>query len=357
MSGLPPPPANPTAPFQSDSPSDQIIDTVSTSPETSPSPPARSPSSGRRLSRFNLFRRNSKPGMNPPASSNSTSPAADVNNPPNIKPPDNNPEARTLSPQARPRNRTPSASPYGSPRTSIYGALSSPSSGSNPADIFERSIESVPSVSTQSPSIKGFPTHQVLEDIIPPALEATATTFTDHVNPDDVEIVTFCEVQSSDGRSNAGSPIPSSPVISVPVEVTQNHPEHEVTTTTGSSDSEGKGKWTLNLMSAVDHLAEEIIHPTAPAPVEKKPHVVSPLSLSPTMSPSDVSGVRTAMADMSMHMERSQSQASTIGDVVIVKQNMGDALRHQKLHGATLSSGDISPTTRSSVVSPSPEAG
>src|SRR5208282_5923855 len=250
-------------------------------------------------------------------------------------------EPRTLSPQARPRNRTPSASPYGSPRTSIYGALSSPSSGSNPADIFERSIESVPSVSTQSPSVKGVPTHQVLEDIIPPALEATATTFTDHVNPDDVEIVTFCEVQSSDGRSNAGSPIPSSPVLTAPGEATQNPWEYVVTTTTGSSDLEGKGKRTLNLMSAVDYLADEIIHPTAP-------HAVSPLSLSPTMSPTDVSGVRTAMADMSVHMERSQSQSSTIGDVVVVKQNMGDALRHQRLHGATSSSGDISPTKRSS---------
>lgn len=287
----------------------------------------------------------------------SVSPTAVDHNIPNIKTPDNTPEAHTLSPQARPRNRTPNASPYGSPRTSIYGALSSPSSGSNPADIFERSIESVPSVSTQSPSVKGVPTHQVLEDIIPPALEATATTFTDHVNPDDVEIVTFCEVQSSDGRSNAGSPIPSSPVLTAPVEATQNPSEYELTTTTGPSDLEGKGKRTLNLMSAVDHLADEIIHPTAPAPVEKKPHAVSPLSLSPTMAPADVSGVRTAMADMSIHMERSQSQASTIGDVVVVKQNMGDALRHQKLHGATPSSGNISPTTRSSVMSPSLEAG
>ena len=70
-----------------------------------------------------------------------------------------------------------------------------------------------------------------------------------------------------------------------------------------------------------------------------------------------MSGVRTAMADMSVHMERSQSQSSTIGDVVVVKQNMGDALRHQRLHGATPSSGDISPTKRSSVVSPSLEVG
>ena len=204
--------------------------------------------------------------MDPPTSSTtgSISPTANTHNAPNVKTPDNNPEPRTLSPQARPRNRTPSASPYGSPRTSIYGALSSPSSGSNPADIFERSIESVPSVSTQSPSVKGVPTHQVLEDIIPPALEATATTFTDHVNPDDVEIVTFCEVQSSDGRSNAGSPIPSSPVLTAPGEATQNPWEHVVTTTTGSSDLEGKGKRTLNLMSAVDYLADEIIHPTAP---------------------------------------------------------------------------------------------
>jgi hypothetical protein len=289
--------------------------------------------------------------MDPPTSSNtgSISPTANPHNAPDIKTPDNNPEPSTLSPQARPRNRTPSASPYGSPRTSIYGALSSPSSASNPADIFERSIESVPSVSTQSPSVKGVPTHQVLEDIIPPALEATATTFTDHVNPDDVEIVTFCEVQSSDGRSNAGSPIPSSPVLSIPVEATQNPLEHEVATRTGSPDLEGKGKRTLNLMSAVEYLADEIIHPTAPAPVEKKPHAVSPLSLSPTMAPADMSGVRTAMADMTIHMERSQSQTSTIGDAVVVKQNMGDALRHQRLHGAIPSSGDISPTTKSSV--------
>jgi hypothetical protein len=212
----------------------------------------------------------------------------------------------------------------------------------------------VPSVSTQSPSLKGVPTHQVLEDIIPPALEATATTFTDHVNPDDVEIVTFAEVQSNDGRSSAGSPIPSSPVLSAPAEATQNPWEHEVLTSTGSPDLEGK-KRTLNLMSAVDHLADEIIHPTPPAPVEKKPHVVSPLSLSPTMPPTDLSSMRNAMSDTSM--ERSQSQTSIVGDVVVMKLNMGDALRHQKLHVATSQSGDVSPTNRSSVVSPSLETG
>ena len=171
------------------------------------------------------------------------------------------------------------------------------------------------------------------------------------MNPDDVEIVTFCEIQSNDSRSNAGSPIPSSPILSAPVEPTQNPWEHEIPT----SDLDGK-KRTLNLMSAVDHLADEIIHPTPPAPVEKKTQSVSP-SLSPTMTPVDVSGVRSTMSDMTMHMERSQSQASTIGDVVVVKQNMGDALRHQRLHGAIAQSGDVSPGKRGSVVSHSSEVG
>jgi hypothetical protein len=190
----------------------------------------------------------------------------------------------------------------------------------------------VPSVSTQSPSVKGLPTHQVLEDIIPPALEATAATFTDHVNPDNVEIVTFSEVQSTDSRSNAGSPTPSSPVLSAPAEVTQNPWESDVTS---SPDLDGK-KRTLSLMSAVDHLADEIIHPAMPAPVEKK-HAVSPLSLSPALSPADVPAVRTAMSDLSM--ERSPSQQSNIGDVMIMKHNMGDTLRQQKQYD-----GDTSPT-------------
>jgi hypothetical protein len=173
------------------------------------------------------------------------------------------------------------------------------------------------------------------------------------VNPDDVEIVTFAEVQSNDGRSNSGSPIPPSPILSAPVEGTQNLWEHEAPPrSSGSPDLDGK-KHTLNLMSAVDFLADEIIHPTAPAPVEKKPHA---LSSSPTMSPADLSGLRITMPDMTM-MERSPSQASTVGDVVVMKQNMGDALRHQRLHVSTSHSGDVGPGTRSSTVSPSIETG
>lgn len=191
----------------------------------------------------------------------------------------------------------------------------------------------MPSVSTQPPSVKGLPTHQVLEDIIPPALEATAATFTDHVNPDNVDIVTFSEVQSSDSRSNAGSPTPSSPVLSAPAEATQNPWENDVS---GSPDLDGK-KRTLSLMSAVDHLADEIIHPPMPPPVEKK-HAVSPLSLSPALSPADVP-VRTAMSELSM--ERSPSQASTIGDVVVMKHNMGDTLRQQRQYDGQ--GGDVSP--------------
>ena len=269
-----------------------------------------------------------------------TSPKSDPVNSATIKTP-NPSDPRTLSPQPRPRNRTPSASPYASPRTSIYGALSSPSNSSNPAEIFERSIESVPSVSTQSPSVKGVPTHQVLEDIIPPALEATAATFTDHVNPDNVEIVTFSEVQSSDSRSNAGSPVPSSPTISAPAEAIQNPWENDVT---GSPDLDGK-KRTLSLMSAVDHLADEIIHPALPAAVDRKAHhAPSPLSLSPAIKPADVPGVRTAMSDL--NMERSPSQASMLGDVVVMKQTMGDALRHQRL-SMVGHSGDASPSLES----------
>ena len=200
-----------------------------------------------------------------------------------------------------------------------------------------------------------MPTHQVLEDIIPPALEATATTFTDHVNPDDVEIVTFCEIQSNDSRSNAGSPVPpASPVLSAPSEVTPEDLHHNGA---GSPDSfDGKTKRTLNLMSAVEHLADEIIHPTVPEPVGKKTHLPSPLSLSPAVAPADSAasrGNRNSLADMGVYMERSQSQASTIGDAVVFKQSMGDALRHQRLHGTASHSGDISPKPLSPSVSPS----
>jgi hypothetical protein len=327
-----PPPALPTPVSldleRSDLP---ILDTSNRppSPETTPSPPLQSPSSpSKRLSRFNPFRRNSsKSGMDgrSPSPSGETSPKSNPVNSSGIKTSDPS-DPRTLSPQPRPRNRTPSASPYASPRTSVYGALSSPSSSSNPGEIFERSIESVPSVSTQSPSVKGVPTHQVLEDIIPPALEATAATFTDHINPDNVEIVTFSEVQSSDSRSNAGSPVPSSPTISAPLEATQNPWEADIS---GSPDLDGK-KRTLSLMSAVDHLADEMIHPALPASVDRKAHhAPSPLSLSPAIKPADVPGVRTAMSDL--NMERSPSQASMLGDVVVMKQTMGDALRHQRL--------------------------
>jgi hypothetical protein len=117
---------------------------------------------------------------------------------------------------------------------------------------------------------------------------------------------------------------------------------------------EGK-KRTLNLMSAVEHLADEIIHPTAPEPVGKKTHLPSPLSLSPTMSPADSASrvnARNTVAE-AVYMERSQSQASTIGDAVVIKQNMGDALRHQRLHG-TAHSGEVSPSMRSPGMSPSP---
>ena len=95
-------------------------------------------------------------------------------------------------------------------------------------------------------------------------------------------------------------------------------------------------------MSAVDHLADEIIHPAVPASAEKKMHPVSPLSLSPAVTPADVIGVRGAMADLSM--ERSQSQTSTLGEqVVVVKQTMGDALRHQRINVSSGHSGDVSP--------------
>jgi hypothetical protein len=338
-SGLPPP----VIPISNilDSSDHEYIDSP-VSPETSPS------SSNRRLSRFIPFRRNSsKSSETTPSPPAGLSPKSNPNNPMNIKTPDNF-DPRTLSPQPRPRNRTPSASPYASPRTSIYGALSSPTNSSNPGEIFERSIESVPSVSTQSPSVKGFPTHQVLEDIIPPALEATAATFTDHINPDNVEIVTFSEVQSSDSRSNAGSPVPSSPILSAPSEATQN-PWDETGVSTGSPDLDGK-KRTLSLMSAVDHLADELIHPAMPASVDKR--AVSPLSLSPTMSPADISGARNALSELSM--ERSPSQASTVGDVVVMKQTMGDALRHQRGHGNIGQTGDGSPHVPG--VSPSLEA-
>lgn len=187
--------------------------------------------------------------------------------------------------------------------------------------------------------MKGVHTHQVLEDIIPPALEATATTFTDHVNPDNVEIVMLCEVQSSESRSNAGSPIPPSPILSA--EAAQNAWEHD-RSASGSPDLEGKMR-TLNLMSAADHLADEIIHPAIPAPVDKR-HSVTPLSLSPTVKPADASVVRPAMPDLSM--ERSLSQAS-IGEAVVVKQNMGEALRHQRLHGTSGHSGDVSHSSSS----------
>jgi hypothetical protein len=174
------------------------------------------------------------------------------------------------------------------------------------------------------------PTHQVLEDIIPPALEATAATFTDHVNPDNVDIVTFSEVQSSDSRSNAGSPTPSSPVLGAPIEATQNPWESDANS---SPDLDGK-KRTLNLMSAVDHLADEIIHPAMPAPVEKK-HAVSPLSLSPALPPADLPAMRVSMSELSM--ERSPSQASNIGDVMVMKHNMGDTLRQQRQYDSDVS--------------------
>jgi hypothetical protein len=83
-------------------------------------------------------------------------------------------------------------------------------------------------------------------------------------------------------------------------------------------------------MSAVDHLADEIIHPAHPAAVDRKAHhAPSPLSLSPAIKPADMPGVRTAMSEL--NMERSPSQASMLGDVVVMKQTMGDALRHQRL--------------------------
>jgi hypothetical protein len=189
----------------------------------------------------------------------------------------------------------------------------------------------------------------MLEDMIPPALEATAATLSDHINPDNVEIVTFAEVQStSDSRSNAGSPVPPSPVLSgPPAEATLNPWEQPSELTIGSPDLDPK-KRTVNLMSAVDHLADEIIHPAMPAAVEKKTHAPSPLSLSPAMTPADVPNVRTALADLTM--ERSPSQASSVGDVGVVKHNMGDALRHQRhLH----SSGEVSPP---SIASPSTES-
>ena len=197
----------------------------------------------------------------------------------------------------------------------------------------------------------------MLEDIIPPALEATAATLSDHVDPDQVEIVTFSEIQStSDSRSNAGSPVPPSPVLSGPPpeatlnpwDTTSSSPEPP--TSTGSPDLDGK-KRTLSLMSAVDHLADEIIHPALPAAVEKKTHAPSPLSLSPAITPSDVPAVRNAMTDLSM--ERSPSQTSSIGDVMVIKQNMGDALRHQRhLHSA----GEISAASAASAASPSIES-
>jgi len=180
-------------------------------------------------------------------------------------------------------------------------------------------------VSTRSPSVKGVPTHQVLEDMIPPALEATASTFNDHIDPDNIEIVTFSEVHSIGSRSNAGSPAPSSPVLTAPIEATQNPWEQ------GSPKLEGE-KRTLDLMSAVDHLADEIIHPVLPSSVEIKHDAVSPMSLSPSMKPVDATGAHPTLADLSM--ERCQSQVS-IGEAVVKTQNMGEVLREQRLHFAT----------------------
>jgi hypothetical protein len=343
ISGLRPRAVPSTTAPEIDSSDRNIVDVSkgSAPPEASSSQPARKPSSIRRLSKFNLFRRNSssKTSMNPPmSSSNSETVLAKSNphNPPTTKPPDTI-DQHNLSPQLRPQSRTPTASPYASPRTSVYGALSSPGSSTSPAEIFERSIESVPSISTQSPSVKGVPTYQVLEDIIPPALEATATTFTDHVNPDNVEIVMLCEVQSSESRSNAGSPVPSSPVLSA--EAAQNAWEHD-RLTSGSPDLDGKMR-TLNLMSAADHLADEIIHPALPAPVDKR-HSASPVSLSPAMKPADTPSMRPVAPDLSM--ERSLSQSS-IGEAVVVKQNMGEALRHQRHHAASGHNEDVSPSS------------
>jgi len=111
-------------------------------------------------------------------------------------------------------------------------------------------------------------------------------------------------------------------------------------------------------MSAVEHLADEIIHPTVPEPVEKKTHVPSPLNLSPAVAPADSAAPRinrNSLADVGVYMERSQSQASTIGDAVVFKQSMGDALRHQRLHGTASHSGDISPKLLSPGVSPPPD--
>ena len=164
--------------------------------------------------------------------------------------------------------------------------------------------------------------------MIPPALEATASTFNDHIDPDNIEIVTFSEVHSIGSRSNAGSPPPSSPVLTQPVEVTQNPWEQ------GSPKLEGE-KRTLDLMSAVDHLADEIIHPVIPSSVEIKADAVSPMSLSPSMKAVDITSPHPAVADMSM--ERCHSQAS-IGEVVVKTQNMGEVLREQRLHSVAFHS-------------------
>ena len=70
------------------------------------------------------------------------------------------------------------------------------------------------------------------------------------------------------------------------------------------------------------------------------------------MTPADVGVVRTQMA--ALDMERSPSQASSIGDVAVIKQNMGDALRHQRHHHT----GENSPPTSvpPSAASPSIES-
>jgi hypothetical protein len=349
-----PPPALPTttspAPAQIiSSPPCEAGPPFASSPHTNLPP---SPRSGRRLSLFNIFRRTSSkskmqrsvsarsgglsPTLNPtPAPTNPVSTSAERKN---------EPEPTSVSPRPRSRIRTPTQSPYASPRTSIYGALSSPSNSSNPGEIFERSIESVPSVTTQSPSVKAIPAHQVLEDIIPPALEATAATFTDHVDPDDVEIVTFSEIQSTtDSHSNAGSPVPSSPILTSPT--TSAPPEAILNpweTDSTSPELDAK-KRTLSLMSAVDHLADEIIHPSLPLSTDKKAFAPTPLSLSPAIAPQDrVTARRDSMHRLSM--ERSPSQASSVGDVVVMKQTMGEALRHQRMgHSVEGAHGGTSP--------------
>jgi hypothetical protein len=167
----------------------------------------------------------------------------------------------------------------------------------DPLQIFERSVgDNVLPASTA-----GIPTHQLSEDLIPPALDASAETLVDtSVDPNSVEIVTMGNVDASVPNPRTNSPFDPTTGLDI------NSIEP------GSSLLEGDERKRLSFISYAD-----LVHAEHRDPSPKRPAK----SASPSRSP-----------DLSTTNSRT-SHSPEIGDSLLhsgvtgeIRQSLGDTM-------------------------------